>query len=343
MNYKLISLVGIATIATILVYAFNQYNSNNYNTHVVCSNDKEPLEQFRQTHLREYYVINGPISELVEYPLDYMARSAKYIIIGTSVTEGTEYKAGMNYPKIYAIVNVEQDLAGNFKGNEITITSGRLACHFAGIYYGDRILVFVRELDKDSLLYSAYGNVNFLYGIWGIYKIVDGKAYGYYYDGIPLDDLIKIIQDARADRIKDLAVNSDYAIVGRIKGIERVSTSPDITEVDEHTLTTNVTVEVYNAMPSYKGKEFTFFVDIDVIQDCKDRICLFFIRHGTHEDELYKHLPYERLSKLAEYYISNNDSVYIIMDDGKVYGKEYPEGIVLDELLARIRMFKGIG
>jgi hypothetical protein len=31
------------------------------------------------------------------------------------------------------------------------------------------------------------------------------------------------------------------------------------------------------------------------------------------------------------------------MDDGKVYGKEYPEGIVLDELLARIRMFKGIG
>jgi len=37
----------------------------------------EPLEQFRQTHLREYYVINGPISELVEYPLDYMARSAK--------------------------------------------------------------------------------------------------------------------------------------------------------------------------------------------------------------------------------------------------------------------------
>jgi hypothetical protein len=348
-NYKVTTVIGIAAVLSItyVLYISPYINSlnNNNSTRSLLDDIKDPLEQFRYTHLKEY-VERYTMVEGEPYPLDYMARVSKYIVIGKFVTKGSEYKAvtpNFNFPITHAVVDVEQELTGNLKGNRIEFKASGLSNKFAGVYYGDKILVFIADKEPDSVFGDNY---YLLMGKAGIYKIVDGKAYGYYYDGIPLDDLIKIIQDARADRIKDLAVNSDYAIVGRIKGIEKVSISPDITEVNEHTISANVTVEVYNAIPSYKGKEFTFFVYTDVIQDCKDRTCLFFIKYGTHEDEVYKRLPPERLNKLAKYYLyptwSVNDGVYRVMDDGKTYGKEYPEGIMLDELLARIKEYKGI-
>jgi hypothetical protein len=330
MNSDVTAVIGIA-IVIIFVYVLyvpsihiNIYPSTN---RTICSNDvMDPLEQFRRTHLREYVI--GYSSERGYPTFDYIARTAKYILIGTSVTEGTEYRSeGINYPAIYAVIDVGQELTGNFKGDRMELSIGRLDCHFAGIYYGDRILAFVTE--PDPILAHMFGDAYFLPSIAGIYKIVDGRVYGYYCDGMPLEDFIKIIQDARRDRIKDLAINTDYALLGRIKGIEKVSTSLEIPEVSEYTLSANVTVEVDNAIPDYEGKEFTFFAYTDVIQDCKYRLCLFFVKHGTHEDEVYKHLPTEMLNKLAEYYLyptwSVNDGVYIVMDDGRAYGKECPE------------------
>ncbi len=285
------------------------------------------------------YVIMGSLER--SYPtFDYLARTAEYIIIGRSVTDGTEYRSdGMNYPAIYTIVDVEEELTGNFNGDRMMLTIGRFDCHFAGIYHGDRILAFVTK--PYPILARMLGDTYYLPSIAGIYKIVDGRVYGYHYDGANLDEVIKVIQEARGDRIRDITVNTDYAIVGRIKSIEKVSISPDIDEVDEYTLSANITVDVDNAIPDYKGKEFRFFAFTDIIQDCKDRPCLFFVKYGTHEDEVYKHLPPERLNRLAEYYLYSMSGLYRVMDNGKAYGEEYPEGIGLDELLARIKMFKG--
>jgi hypothetical protein len=275
-----------------------------------------------------------------------MARVSKYIVIGKFVTKGSEYKAvtpNFNFPITHAVVDVEQELTGNLEGSRIEFKASGLSNKFEGVYYDDRILVFIADKEPNSVFGDNY---YLLMGRAGIYKIVDKKVYGYYYDGIPLEDFIKIIQDARRDRIKDLAINTDYALLGRIKDIEKVSASLEIPEVSEYTLSANVTVEIDNAIPDYEGKEFTFFAYTDVIQDCKYKLCLFFVKHGTHEDEVYKRLPPEMLNKLAEYYLyptwSVNDGVYIVMDDGRAYGKEYPEGIMLDELLARIKEYKGI-
>ncbi len=75
------------------------------------------------------------------------------------------------------------------------------------------------------------------------------------------------------------------------------------------------------------------------------RINYAFVKYGTREDELYAILPPEERNKLAEYYVYNSwvngYGIYTVKDDGKVYGAEYPEGIGLDELLARIKSFKG--
>jgi hypothetical protein len=100
-----------------------------------------------------------------------------------------------------------------------------------------------------------------------------------------------------------------------------------------------MTVEIEYILPDYKADEFTS-LEIDVVEDCKGRSCLFFIKHGTHES--YAYLPPERLVMLVEYYLYNiSDGVYRVIDYGRAYGKEYPEGIGLDELLVRIKMLRG--
>ncbi len=341
MNHKVITVIGIAMVSLLVYSLYIQsvhisiYSDTN---RAICYNDViDPLEQFRRTHLEDYVI--GKLSERYYPTFDYIARTAEYIVIGRSVTEGTEYRSdGINYPAIYAVIDVEEELTGNFNGDRMKLTIGRLDCHFAGIYYGDRILAFVAE--PDPILARTLRDTYYLPGIAGIYKIVDGRVYGYHYDGASLDEVIEAIQEARANRIRDVAIHTDYALVGRIKSVERVSISPDIDEAYEYTLSANITVEVESTVPHYGADEFTFFGDVEVTEGCRDRPCLFFIKHGTHEE--YSYLPPERLSRLAEYYLYRVGGLYRIMDDGRAYGEEYPEGIGLDELLARIKMFKGL-
>jgi len=349
MNYKVTAVIGIAAVLS-LAYALyispyiNSLNNTN-DTRAWIDEIKDPLEQFRLTHLKEY-VDRYTMVEGEPPPFDYIARISKYIVIGKFVTKGSEYKAvtpNFNFPITHAVVDVEQELTGNFKGDRIEFKASGLSNKFAGVYYGDRIIVFIADKELDSVFGDNY---YLLMGYAGIYKIVDDKVYGYYHDGIPLEDFINMIEDARKDRIKDLAVNADYAIVGKIKSIEKVSTSTEIPEVNEYTLSANITVEVDNAIPDYKGNEFAFFAYTDIVEDCRDRQCLFFIKYGTHEDEVYSRLPPEKLKKLAEYYLyptwSVDDGVYKVMDYGKAYGKEYPEGIELNELIERIKKYKGL-
>ena len=349
MNYKITAVIGIAAVLslTYVLYISPYINSlnNNSDTRSWLDDITDPLERFRLTHLKEY-VDRYTMVEGGPFPLDYMARVSKYIVIGKFVTEGSEYKAvtpNYNFPITHAVVDIEKELTGNLKGNRIEFRASGLSNKFEGVYYGDRIIVFIADKEIDSVFGDNY---YLLMGRAGVYKIVDEKVYGYYYDGILLEDFIKIIQDARKDRIKDLAVNTDYAIVGKIKSIEKVSIDPNITEVDENTLSANITVVVEDAVPNYKEKEFTFFAYTDTVKDCKDRPCLFFIKYGTHEDEVHKRLPSERLKNLAEYYLYDTwivgDGVYKVMDDGKAYGKEYPEGIKLNELIERIKKYKGL-
>jgi len=343
MNHKVITVIVIAMVSLLVysLYIQSVHISIHSDTNrAICYNDViDPLEQFRRTHLEDHVI--GKLREQYYPTFDYIARTAEYIVIGRSITEGTEYRSdGINYPAIYAVIDVEEELTGNFNGDRMKLTIGRLDCHFAGIYYGDRILAFVTE--PDPILARTLRDAYYLPSIAGIYKIVDGRVYGYHYDGASLDEVIKAIQEARADRIRDIAIHTDYAIVGKIKSIEKVSIDPNITEVDENTLSANITVVVEDAVPNYKEKEFTFFAYTDTVKDCKDRPCLFFIKYGTHEDEVHKRLPSERLKKLAEYYLYRVGGLYRVMDDGGAYGEEYPEGIGLDELLARIKMFKGL-
>lgn len=349
MDYRISALAGIITVVAFTYALYIHPYVNNLNTSNTKSqlDDLAPLEQFRQTHLKEYYDKNT-LAEVASIPFDLIARLSKYIIIGTFVTKGSEYKAVtpyLNYPITHAVVEVEQELTGNLniddlKDRRFEFKAGGLSNKFAGVYYGDKILVFIADKNPESVMGDNY----FLnYGIMGIYKIVDDKIYGYHYDGAPLQEVIDAIQEARANRIKDITIDTDYAVVGKIKKIEKVS--------EEENSVVNITVEIARIVPDYEGKEFTFFYDDDMDllekKDCidKDRVCLYFVKYGTRELEMYATLPPEKLNKLAEYYLYqawfNGYGIYTVKDDGKVYGAEYPEGIGLDELLERIKTFKG--
>ncbi len=87
-----------------------------------------------------------------------------------------------------------------------------------------------------------------------------------------MQEVIGAIQEARANRIKDITIDTDYAVVGKIKKIEKVSK-------DENSVV-NITVEIERIVPYYEGKEFTFFynhgMNLLKKKDCigEDKLCL---------------------------------------------------------------------
>ncbi len=165
MDYKLITIVGVVAVLSFTYILYIQPYVNNLNTSNARSwlDDLDPLKQFRQTHLKEYYHKNT-LAEVAHVPFDVITRLSKYIIIGTFVTKDSEYKAVtpyLNYPITYAVVDVEQELTGNLnidglKERRFEFKAGGLSNKFAGVYYGDKILVFIADKDPDSVMGDNY-------------------------------------------------------------------------------------------------------------------------------------------------------------------------------------------
>jgi hypothetical protein len=273
--------------------------------------------------------------------LEEMARTSEVIVIGkVGSTVGTEHYDDGKIRKATSsmYIDVEQELTGNYKDKRIMIKTygdGKtIINNSVQLHDGERVLLFLSYSDSDWDGEDGY----IVCCVSQKFSIDDNNntAYNPRFGSYKLDELISIIKDARANRIKDQTINSDYVVLGKVKSIEKVSISED--EADEYTTTANVTID--KAIPDYKDKEITFFIwDINDMKDCigEDKLCLYFIKHGTQE---LKYIPPEKLNKLAKYYLTSY-GIYKIVD-GKAYGKEYPEGIMLDELLARIKEYKGI-
>ncbi len=275
--------------------------------------------------------------------LEEMARISEVIVVGkVGNTIGTYYYDDGKIMKATAnmYIDIEQELTGNYKDKKIMIKAygdGKTIINNAvQLHDGERVLLFLSYTDSDWDGEDGYT----VCCASQKFSIDDNDiAYNARFGSYKLDELISIIENARANRIKDQAVNSDYVVLGNMKNIETVSISED--EANEYTTTANVTIEIDKAIPDYKDKEITFFIwNTNDMKDCieEDRSCLYFIKHGTQE-------RLEIPDKVAEYYLYvrwyTSDGVYKVVD-GKAYGKEYPEGIELNELVDRIKVFKGV-
>jgi len=271
--------------------------------------------------------------------LEDRARISEMIVIGkVGKTTGAEYyddgKKRKATSSIY--IDIEQELTGNYKDKRILVKTygdGKtIINHAVQLAEGERVLLFLSYSDSDWDGADGY----IVCCTSQKFSVDDNDiAYNPYFGSYKLDELINIIQEARANRIKDFAVNSDYVVIGKVRSIEK-------DEPDEYATSANVTIEIDKAIPDYKNGKIAFFVwDIDDIKDCigDDRVCLYFIKHGTQEQ-----FP-ELTSNVAECYLYSrwhtSDGAYKIVD-GKAYGIEYPEGIEVNELLARVKQYKGI-
>ncbi len=278
------------------------------------------------------------IFDEVPITLEEKARISEVIVIG-KITRTEYYDDGkIRKPTNSMYIDIEE-LTGNYKDSRIMVDmygdGNTIINKSVQLKEGERILLFLSDGDwgvEDSYTICCTSQK---------FSIDDNDiAYNPLFGSYRLDELIGIIEEARANRIKDAAINTDYVVIGKVKSIEKVSITEE--EADKYTLTANVTIEIDRAVSDYKEKETTFFVwGINDIKDCigEDKSCIYFIKYGTQE--LLTHIPPERLDKLAEYYLTGY-GVYRIVD-GKAYGREYPEGIELNELVERIKMFKGIG
>ncbi|MEM4612227.1 MAG: hypothetical protein QXS95_05745, partial [Candidatus Nitrosocaldus sp.] len=274
-----------------------------------------------------------------QYPLDYIARISQYILIGKVQGIGKleeRLTPNMTMDIDRATLEVEQDLTGNYKEKEIFFRTfpGRLT----GVMPNDTILVFIRKSGGEPL--NPFGTDYYIVGKPGIYKIVDGKAYGYYHDGIELEELIRFIEKARSERIKEITTRAEYIVLGKITKIEPILLYPADEPIDgKHIISSDITMEVEEELTgNYKEKEIVFFGI-----SCKvgDR-CLVFLKYGSIE----YHKPMINKDKIAPYYYIHTywytDGAYKVID-GKAYGREFRYGINVDELVMRIKEYKGIG
>ncbi len=281
--------------------------------------------------------------------LEEMARTSDVIVLGkVGSTLGVEHFDNGKIKKATATmyVDIEKELTGNYKDKRITIKTfgdGKtLINQSVQLKEGERVLLFLRYSDSDW-----DGEDGYVVSVTSQKFSIDSNdiAYNPHFGSYKLDELISIIEKARAERIKDIAINSAYAVIGKVKSIEKTVSSED--EDYKYLTSRNVTVEIDMAIPDYKEKEITFYVwDIDDIKGCigEDKVCLYFIKYGTKEEFLQGSEDKEH-ENVAEYYLYSRvyikDGVYKIVDN-KAYGIEYPEGIELDELIERIRVFKGV-
>ncbi|MEM2090084.1 MAG: hypothetical protein QXY85_01490 [Candidatus Nitrosocaldus sp.] len=304
--------------------------------------DWRSLEYWRKTHSKD--AINNRMGEGEPFPFDYTTRVANHIILGkVKDFGGISERLTPNLITSLNIVTVEveRDLTGYYNEKEITFRTWPTELH--GLAPGDRIIIFIAREEKGELD-PFQGDYYLLMGSVGIYKIVDGKAYGYYHDGIELEELIRFIEQARSERIKEITMKAEYIVLGKITKIEPILLYPADEPIDEkHIISSNITMEVEEELTGkYKEKEIVFFGIRDDIS-CKvgDR-CLVFLKYGSIE----YHKPMINKDKIAPYYYIHTcwytDGAYKVID-GKAYGREFRYGINVDELVMRIKEYKGIG
>ncbi len=355
---KIVILASIPiTFAIVLAYII--INNNNTTTTTIPSsdslnNDTDAIYEYPEcineslfNSLREHALppLNSRISDY--FPLDYTSRISDHIIIGTINDFG-----GISKPKLTPdilislssmTVSVERDLTGHYSKREMIVRTapGELRC----LMPGDKVLLFIRiEREEEGRLVPFPGGYFMIMGMIGAYKIVDDKAYGYYHpDGIELEELIRLIEQARSERIKDITMRADYIILGRITKIEPTPLyiDPDEDVDEKNILTANFTIEVEEELTgNYNGDVMIFFGDRDWSR-CKigDR-CIVFLKYGTNE--YYE--PLINNDKISPYYAiyleSPTNGYYKIMDDNKAYGDEFPEGIDVDMLIAKIKEYR---
>lgn len=252
------------------------------------------------------------------FSLDNMSRYARYIVIGTiSDTTGYSYQVRDKIEEYHGgmTVDIDAELTGMYNGTKI---------YFVGpstnwVKAGDRVLVFLADKEPDSVWGSNYYIIG---GLYGLFKIIDGKVYGEVLPtGLPLDDVIKIVEEARANRIRDISSNAKYIVIGRISDITKKPYAD-----------TYITVDVEKELTGmYKDKKITLLVAENILKRWGEgkvgERYLFFIKDDLKTDD-------------GTYYIGKS-SIYHINDDGIAIGHEFTEGIPIHELEAKIIKFRG--
>ncbi len=253
------------------------------------------------------------------FTLDNMSRFARYIVIGTVVDETTnpynvrdkieEYHSGIT-------VNIDTDLTGMYNDKMI---------HFVGpstnwVKAGDKILVFLADKEPNSVWGDNYYIIG---GLYGLFKVIDSKVYGEILpDGLVLEDAIKVIEEARANRIKNVSLNAKYIVIGKISNVVRENPYSDLY------ITANIEKELTG---NYNEKSMTLLIDENILKHWGEgRIgerYLFFVRDDSSE------------SINTSYHISKS-GIYYINEDNIAIGREFPEGIPIEELEAKIIKFR---
>lgn len=336
--------VTVTTIILAYINTANNINSIRDTRATSSTHIEDTLELFRRTHYIDYTRRNT-MGEGEPFSLDYMARVSHHIIIGKikgSYMVNEKLTPNLTMSMDRATLEVERDITGNYREKEIFFRTfpGKLT----GVMPNDTVLVFIVKDDEPAPLSPFGDDYYLLMGKAGIYKIVDGKAYGYYHDGIELEELLKIIEDTRSKRIKDITLKAELIVLGRISKIEPIllyPPHPDDPADEKYIISSNITLEVEEELTgNYKEKEIVFFGMRDDIR-CKvgDR-CLVFLKYGTLE----RYEPMINKDKVASYYNIYQewptDGSYKIMVDGKAYGDEFSEGIDVDMLVAKIKEYR---
>lgn len=141
------------------------------------------------------------------YRVEGMSKFAKYIVIGrvkstTSTVDKDEVHSSI---KVFSdiVIEVERELTGTYDGKEITFrTLGGMVANIKAdtapsslLKEGDRIVVFLADKEPGSI----WGDNYYVMGLTeGLYKIINGKAYGNEYpDGIDEQELVQKIIESR--------------------------------------------------------------------------------------------------------------------------------------------------
>ncbi|MEM3915818.1 MAG: hypothetical protein QW572_02190, partial [Candidatus Nitrosocaldus sp.] len=92
----------------------------------------------------------------------------------------------------------------------------------------------------------------------GLFKVINDKVYGEILpEGLPLSDAIKIIEEAMANRVKDISLNAKYIVIGRISDIVREDPYSD----------THIKVDVEKELTdNYDGERITLLIDEKVLK-----------------------------------------------------------------------------
>lgn len=297
-----ITIIGIMVIYLVAPYTVQDIETNNDGV------ESDGVESYTPGYMGEG-----------NFSLESMSRYARYVVIGTiSDTTRYSYQVRDNIEEYHGgiTLDIDAELTGMYNGTSI---------YFVGpstnwVKAGDKILVFLADKEPDSVWGNDYYIIG---GLYGLFKIIDGKVYGEVLPtGLPLDDVIKIVEEARANRIRDVSSNAKYIVIGRIS---------DITKKNPYT-DPYITVDVEKELTGmYTEGKITLLIAENILKHWGEgkvgERYLFFISDDLKADD-------------GSYYIGKS-GIYRINDDGIAVGREFEEGIPIHELEAKIIKFRG--